>query len=125
MKQLVSLKANSLFGRVFKKGKRTYWRGFVLHYCPNGLAVNRLGIHIGKKTGCAVRRNRIRRLLRESFRHQAGHMRIGYDLVVTVRAGSDGVDKQSAADECVTRMLRFARLLPPEPKAPVTQKAHK
>lgn len=53
---------------------------------PNGLPHNRIGISTSRKVGIAVRRNRIRRLLRESFRQLQHELPQGYDLLVIVRA---------------------------------------
>jgi ribonuclease P protein component len=51
----------------------------------NDLAYSRLGISIGRIVGNAVRRNRIKRLLRESFRLMQHDLPRGYDLVILVR----------------------------------------
>jgi ribonuclease P protein component len=51
----------------------------------NGLAHARLGISIGRRVGTAVRRNRIKRLLREAFRLEQRSMPVGVDLIVQVR----------------------------------------
>lgn len=48
-------------------------------------APSRLGISIGRRVGHAVRRNRIKRLLRESFRLLRPSLPQPYDLVVVVR----------------------------------------
>jgi ribonuclease P protein component len=53
---------------------------------PNGLAHLRMGISTSRKVGNAARRNRIRRLLRESFRLLQHELPGGYDLLVIVRA---------------------------------------
>jgi ribonuclease P protein component len=45
----------------------------------------RLGMSVNRKVGNAVRRNRIRRLIRESFRLMQHDFPAGYDLVVVVR----------------------------------------
>ena len=52
---------------------------------PNGLPHPRLGLSTSRKVGTAPRRNRIRRLLREAFRHLRHELPPGYDLLVVVR----------------------------------------
>jgi ribonuclease P protein component len=58
----------------------------VLFGVPNNKSVTRLGFSTSRKVGNAVRRNRIRRLLRESFRLLQHDLPAGYDLVIVVRA---------------------------------------
>ena len=53
------------------------------------VASARLGITVTRKVGCAVVRNRIKRLVREAFRRKRGSFTPGYDMV--------WVAKQSAA----------------------------
>jgi ribonuclease P protein component len=52
---------------------------------PNGLAVSRIGLSVGRKWGGAVVRNRIRRLYREAFRRTKALMPPGLDLVFVPR----------------------------------------
>jgi ribonuclease P protein component len=80
------------FLRVYDKGqvyRRSLVHVFVLRSVPEdaeGVPVppTRLGITATKKSGKAVRRNRARRLVRESFRHALPFMRPGFDIVVNV-----------------------------------------
>ena len=61
-------------------------RGPVMVYAkPNGLDHPRLGLSVSRKVGIAVRRNRIRRLLREAIRLMQHDFPTGYDLVIVVR----------------------------------------
>jgi ribonuclease P protein component len=61
------------FQRVFQYGKRLHATGLNARACQNGQGFPRLGMAIAKKSlRRAHERNRVRRLIRESFRqHQA------------------------------------------------------
>lgn len=67
-------------------GKVRESRGPLVVYArPNGLSWPRLGLSTSRKVGKAVRRNRIRRLLREAFRHLQFDLPSGYDLLIVIR----------------------------------------
>lgn len=53
---------------------------------PNEKRCVRLGLSVGRRVGGAVARGRIKRLLREAFRHLQYDLPVGYDFVVNVRA---------------------------------------
>jgi len=52
---------------------------------PNGLAHCRLGLTVSRRVGHAVKRHRIKRLLREAFRLMHATWPGAYDVVVVVR----------------------------------------
>jgi ribonuclease P protein component len=52
---------------------------------PNDLGHARLGISIPRRVGRAVVRNRIRRRVREAFRHLRPTLGASYDVVINVR----------------------------------------
>lgn len=52
---------------------------------PNELGYDRLGLSVGRRFGNAVKRNRVKRLIRECFRLGQGDCERGYDFVVVVR----------------------------------------
>jgi len=79
------LRRKSDFDTVHSRGKRIGDRFFGIAARPNELAAPRLGMAVGLKvTETSVRRNRVRRVIRESFRlHQAELP--AFDLVVSAR----------------------------------------
>lgn len=76
------------FGEIFEAGCSAADRHLVIYAAPNGLADMRLGLAVGLKHGGAVQRNRIKRRLREAFRHERSELPAGYDLVCVPRVGS-------------------------------------
>ena len=70
------------FSRVFGNAARSRDKLFTVLYRSNGKDAPRLGLAISKKNcPLAVGRNRLKRIVRESFRQQQGLMP-GLDLVV-------------------------------------------
>lgn len=67
----------------------------------------RLGLTATRKIGSAVKRNRIRRLLRESFRRQRVAL-ASWDIVVNARAGSPA-SSFVEVDEELRSLIRRAR----------------
>lgn len=74
-KHYVSVKKDREFRFLFKKGKSIVNNAFVCYLRPNKRRVNRLGIITSKKVGCAVKRSRARRVIREAFRRLEPELR--------------------------------------------------
>lgn len=60
------LKKQADFQKLFQKGKKVYSNSLTVIYRPSERIT--MGISVGKRHGKSVKRNRIKRLLRESFR---------------------------------------------------------
>ena len=61
------IKKQSDFDNLFKNGKKLYSSSFILFYLKKDSI--KIGYSISKKHGKAVKRNRIKRLLRSAFRN--------------------------------------------------------
>ena len=82
------------FVKLFKKGHRIHRGPFVVNFATNGLGNLRLGITVSKKVGCAVIRNRIKRLVREYFRHHKTQIENAYDLNIIAKSGAARLSSQ-------------------------------
>lgn len=79
------LRKTSEYNLVYRQGKRLRGSGFALIFLANELPHSRLGISVPAKTGNAVQRNRIKRIIRETFRLHRQIFPLSSDIVVTVR----------------------------------------
>jgi ribonuclease P protein component len=73
------------FDKVYRQGSRCRGKGFSLIFCSNELGYNRIGISIHRKLKGAVKRNRIKRIIRESFRLRRDLYPDCADIVFAVR----------------------------------------
>ena len=85
MRYTVSMKENHLFRRLYSKGTSASTPTLVLYARPNHGRRSRLGLTVGTKVGKAVKRNKVRRRIREAYRIHEHQMNPGWDLVVVAR----------------------------------------
>lgn len=82
---------------------------FLILAKPNKLETPRLGLVIAKKyIRLSVQRNRVKRLIRESFRHQQEHLQ-GLDVIVLARRGLDLLDNPKISRELEKQWQRIIR----------------
>ncbi|MDE5789270.1 MAG: ribonuclease P protein component [Clostridia bacterium] len=75
------LKKNADFQKLFKKGKRVFSRTLTVIYSP-AKEKTVMGIALSKKHGKAVKRNRIKRLIRAAFSNNFEKLNGVYSMVV-------------------------------------------
>ena len=103
MKSAETLKLNKDFKRLYYRGKCAVSKTVVVYAQKNRRDCNRLGLTCGKSIGKAFRRNRAKRLMRESYRILSPEIKKGYDIVIIARSAI--VDKKCGD---VLKDLRFA-----------------
>ena len=94
------LRSSSEYQQVKRAGKRARSRHFVVNFTANDLPHHRLGMVVQKRYYNAVRRNRIKRCLREWFRlHKSEIPMPGKDIVIIARAGAQQLSSVEVSRE--------------------------
>jgi ribonuclease P protein component len=90
------------FDRVFQKATRSRDKWFTVLCRRNEFAIARLGLAISKKQcKTASGRNRLKRIVRESFRHGQDEL-AGLDIVVMNKSAATDASNSTLADSLAT-----------------------
>ena len=109
----VTVKQNSDFRRIYRRGRSAVSGGVVVYCLKNRQGMSRLGVTVSTKLGHAVVRNRVRRRFRELYRLHKPEMQPGYDVIIVARGRAVRSTYQQL-DETYLRLLRQAGLVPEE-----------
>ncbi|MBX3437650.1 MAG: ribonuclease P protein component [Planctomycetaceae bacterium] len=100
------LKRQADFERVYSRKVRAGDQSLLVFADISATGVSRVGLSVSKKHGNAVRRQRMKRLLRESFRLEQHQIPAGLDLILIPRVGSGAGLKEYRAS-----LLKLSRRL--------------
>ncbi|HLM78667.1 MAG TPA: ribonuclease P protein component [Rubrobacteraceae bacterium] len=110
-----SLTTSPEFERVYRKGSVSRGRLLSVHVLPNPSgSIPRLGLSVSKKVGSAVKRNTVRRRLKEIFRSSLNRLPGNLDFVISARPASAEATFEELSEE-------FQRLLAKLTKDVVTR----
>ncbi|MCK8826837.1 ribonuclease P protein component [Natroniella acetigena] len=104
------LKKTYEFRKVYKKGKSVANRLLVLYVLFTGDSNRRVGYSVTKKVGNAVVRNRVKRVLREVYRHNNSKLVSGIDLVLIARKPIVNASYQQIENR-LNHLFRKAKIL--------------
>ncbi len=103
------IRKNVEFRAIYRRGKSFSNALLVLYIYKNKKNLNRIGISVSKKVGKSVIRNRVKRLIKESYRLNRNELNIGYDLVFIARNAANGRN-YNEIDEAVKNLFKKAGL---------------
>ena len=81
MRKIKTLKKNYEFKNVLSKGKFYIGKQISIYVLKNNKKINVIGVAVSIKQCGAVKRNRIKRLIRENYRLVKNNLKQGYDIV--------------------------------------------
>ncbi len=108
-----AISKNRDFKRGYKKGENHISSLVVLYVIKNRYNHLRIGVTASKKIGNAVRRNRARRLIKESVRLLNLNENLGYDLIFVARSKTTYSSMQNVKNE-IEKHLKKAGIISEE-----------
>ena len=105
----VRLRRSRDFRVVQRRGRKLTTGRLVILYRSAGLDHSRFGLTVSRKVGNAVARNRVKRIIRESFRLRRCALR-GLDVVVLARAGLERRTSDALREDLEAHWSRIAAL---------------
>ncbi len=82
---------------------------FSVHLLPNALGSTRLGLSVSKKVGGAVKRNKVRRRLKEIFRSSMKNLPDDADFVISARPPAAEASFEELNDEFLRSLSRLSK----------------
>ena len=104
------LRSNIQFRRVYKNGKSYGNRLLVLYVYKNGLDYNRIGFSVSKKVGNSVKRNSVKRRMKEIYRLNCYKLKDGYDFIFLPKGNVRDASYEKI-ESAMLHLLKISHLL--------------
>lgn len=98
------------FSSIYNRGKSVGDKYVVIFFRKNNLTYNRTAFLSSKKVGNSVKRNRARRLMKESYRAYGEIIPIGFDLIFIARNTINGI-KCGEVKKSIEAALKRCKLI--------------
>lgn len=108
IKKTQRIRRSQDFARVYEEKQRAGDEHLLVFGLRNELGITRFGLSVSKKHGGAVKRARLKRLLREAFRLSQHELPAGLDLVLIPRqnSGATLADYRESLQRAATKLDR-------------------
>lgn len=112
MRKIHTLKKNYEFKNVLKNGKYFIKDHVIVYINKNKINENVIGIAVNTKICNAVKRNKIKRIIRESFYKEKQNLKQGYNIVFlwNKRASVNNIDFYTIHSE-IAEIFKEARII--------------
>ena len=111
MEKTVILNQDRDFRMLYQRGKKIASPYVIIYLRRTKRKYNRLGNTVGKKVGCAVKRSRARRIIRQAYRETEYLMPTGMDMVIVALPSIAGIRSTQLRDYLAGNGIRRIRKL--------------
>jgi ribonuclease P protein component len=103
------LRKRSEYLRVQQDGHKVHSKAFV-GLAVFGVTMTRIGVTTTKRIGCAVKRNHVRRLVKEAFRRHWAEMPRNAEIVIIAKKQVAGLDNAAVVNDLELLGKRLTQL---------------